>query len=70
MPTAYPALARFAAGAAFVVSVATLAAQAPLDRAAERWVAQTLAAMTVDEKVGQLLMAQVVSTYILSLIHI
>ena len=30
----------------------------------ERWVTQTLAAMTVDEKVGQLLMAQVASTYI------
>ena len=64
MPTAYPALARIAAGAALVASVATLAAQPTLDRAAERWVAQTLAAMTVDEKVGQLLMAQVASTYI------
>ncbi len=70
MPTAYPALARFAAaaslaaGAALVASVATLAAQPALDRAAERWVTQTLAAMSVDEKVGQLLMAQVASTYI------
>jgi beta-N-acetylhexosaminidase len=64
VPTAYPALARFAAGAALVASVATLAAQPALDRGAERWVTQTLAAMTVDEKVGQLLMAQVASTYI------
>jgi beta-N-acetylhexosaminidase len=64
VPTAYPALARFAAGVALVASVATLAAQPPLDRTAERWVAQTLTAMTVDEKVGQLLMAQVASTYI------
>ncbi len=64
MPTAYPALARFAAGAALVASVATLAAQPTLDRTAERWVTQTLAAMTVDEKVGQLLVAQVASTYV------
>jgi beta-N-acetylhexosaminidase len=64
VPTAYPALARFAAGAALVASVATLAAQPALDRAAERWIAQTLAAMSVDDKVGQLLMAQVASTYI------
>jgi beta-N-acetylhexosaminidase len=64
VPTAYPALARFAAGAALVASITTLAAQPPPDRGAERWVAQTLAAMTVDAKVGQLLMAQVASTYI------
>jgi len=55
---------RFVAAAALVTSVATLAAQSTVDRAAERWVSQTLAAMTVDEKIGQLLMAQVVSTYI------
>ena len=64
MPTAYPALARFAAGVALVASVATLAAEPDLDRAAERWVSLTLKALTVDEKVGQLLMAQVASTYI------
>jgi beta-N-acetylhexosaminidase len=64
VPTAYLAVARFAAAAALVASVATLAAQPTLDRTAERWVAQTLAAMTVDEKVGQLLVAQVASTYI------
>jgi beta-N-acetylhexosaminidase len=59
VPTAY----RIAAAAALATSVVTLAAQ-PLDRAAERWVARTLAAMTVEEKVGQLLMALVQSTYI------
>lgn len=64
MPTAYPALARFAAGAALVASVATVAAQPGLDRDAERWVTRTLAAMSVEDKVGQLLMAQVASTYV------
>ncbi len=30
-------------------------ALAPLDKAAEKWVAQTLKSMTLDEKIGQLL---------------
>jgi beta-N-acetylhexosaminidase len=36
----------------------------PLDRAARRWVDKTMAAMTVDEKVGQLLMPSFESTFL------
>jgi beta-N-acetylhexosaminidase len=53
---------------AVVVSVSFLAAsaagpQAPLDRAAERWVHDTLKRMTPDEKVGQLLAPAINAVY-------
>ena len=40
------------------------AAQGPLDREAERWVAQTLAKLTLDQKVGQLIAPGFDSTYL------
>ncbi|HQZ41094.1 MAG TPA: glycoside hydrolase family 3 N-terminal domain-containing protein, partial [Vicinamibacterales bacterium] len=39
-------------------------AQAPLDRGARRWVEQTLARLTLDEKVGQLIAPGFDSTYL------
>ena len=39
-------------------------ARGPLDREAERWVAQTLARLTLDEKVGQLIAPGFDSTYL------
>ena len=40
------------------------AAQGPLDREAERWVAQTLATLTLDQRVGQLIAPGFDSTYL------
>ena len=53
---------------AAVVSVSFLAAsaappRAPLDKAAERWVLETLKRMTLDEKVGQLLAPAINAVY-------
>jgi beta-N-acetylhexosaminidase len=42
-------------GVTAVAPLLSQAARAPLDKAAEKWVAQTLKAMTLDEKIGQLL---------------
>ena len=50
--------ARLAVGAAIVVLSRGLAAQPvrpPIDKGAARWVEQTLKKMTLDEKIGQLL---------------
>ncbi len=54
--------------AAVVASVGLLAAQPaapwpPLDKAAERWVRETLKRMTLDEKVGQLLAPAINAVY-------
>src|SRR5579871_177114 len=55
---------------AFVVArVAALAAAAPptpfaLDRAAERWVEQTKTSLTLDEKIGQLIVPSFESNYL------
>ncbi len=46
--------------------VALGAQSAPLDRAAERWVQQTLKRLTIDARVGQLLMPGIESTYLAS----
>jgi beta-glucosidase-like glycosyl hydrolase len=53
------------AGAALAAGVRT-AEVAPLDKAAERWVASALKSMTLDEKVGQLLVPAFESTYVSS----
>jgi beta-glucosidase-like glycosyl hydrolase len=57
--------------ASLVVVAGLVAAQkptspAPADRAAEKWVRSTLAAMTVDEEVGQLLVSSFQSNFISS----
>jgi beta-glucosidase-like glycosyl hydrolase len=44
--------------------LATPAAKTPLDREAERWVAQTLARLSIDDKVGQLIAPAFDSTYL------
>ncbi len=49
--------------AALLISSVVLRGQAPLDRDAERWVDQTLKTLTVDQMVGQLLMARLSSVY-------
>lgn len=49
---------------AFAATLTLAASQTALDRAATRWVDQTLAKMTLDEKVGQLVMPGVDSTYL------
>jgi len=54
--------ARFVVAALLIASV-VLSGQAPLDRDAERWVDQTLKTLTVDQMVGQLLMARLSSVY-------
>jgi hypothetical protein len=48
-----------------VVASVSLAAQEPrsLDRAAERWVQDTFKAMTVEEKVGQMIVSSFQSNY-------
>jgi beta-glucosidase-like glycosyl hydrolase len=46
-----------------LVLVAPPYAQAPLDRDAERWIAQTLNKMSVEEKVGQLIMPRFAAVY-------
>jgi beta-N-acetylhexosaminidase len=48
--------------ALLVVTVA--AAQAPADRDAERWVAQTLAKLSLDDRIGQLIAPAFDSTYL------
>ncbi|MDH4066822.1 MAG: hypothetical protein OEW19_20670, partial [Acidobacteriota bacterium] len=40
------------------------AAQVPLDREAQRWVTETLARLSLDEKVGQLMAPGFDSTYL------
>lgn len=56
-----------AIGAAlFAAGVAAQPATDRLDRAAERWVAATLARLTLDEKIGQLIVPSVYSTYLAS----
>jgi beta-N-acetylhexosaminidase len=53
--------------AAFVASVLLVSvtpwAQSPLDREAQRWVDQTLASLTVDQMVGQLIMPRFAAVY-------
>ncbi len=46
--------------------VSILAADAPLDRESQRWVDQTLAKLTLDQKVGQLIAPALQSTYLSS----
>jgi beta-N-acetylhexosaminidase len=53
-----------AAGALFVVGVSAASPQRPpLDRAAARWVDQTLRKLTLDEKIGQLLVPSLNATF-------
>jgi beta-N-acetylhexosaminidase len=47
-----------------IALVAQRTAPAPLDKVAERWVQQTLKSMTLDDKVGQLLVSSFESTYL------
>jgi beta-glucosidase-like glycosyl hydrolase len=47
-----------------LLALALPAAQAPLDREAERWVTQTLAKLSLDDRVGQLLAPAFDSTYL------
>lgn len=65
-----PVSARLLAAAVVVAAaLASLPAaerDAPLDRAAARWVAQTLEAMTLEQKVGQLFMPTFESSYVAS----
>lgn len=49
--------------AAAVVAGAVVTAAPPLDPAAERWVTRTLERMSLDEKVGQLIVGSVRSTF-------
>jgi beta-N-acetylhexosaminidase len=49
---------------AAVLAVSIVAAQAPLDREAQRWVDQTFAKLTLDERVGQLIAPALESTYL------
>ena len=46
------------------IPAATLDIDAPLDREAERWVTRTVAKMTLDEKIGQMLVPAFDSTYL------
>lgn len=50
-----PSLATLLIGAAFVTLVAGQSANPPLDRDAARWVDETLHSLTLDEKIGQLI---------------
>src|SRR5438270_12991181 len=55
-------LAGFLAVVASTV-IAAAPGQAPIDRAAARWVDQTLQRMTLDEKIGQLLVTSLNATF-------
>jgi beta-glucosidase-like glycosyl hydrolase len=50
--------------ASLVVLVRAQAPDARLDKAAERWVQQTLASMSLDEQIGQLVVSSFESTYL------
>jgi beta-N-acetylhexosaminidase len=54
------------AAALLVARVPGVPAASQLDRAAERWVASTLARLSLDEKIGQLIVPSVYSTYLAS----
>ena len=47
-----------------VLFLALPAAQSPLDREAERWVTQTLAKLSLDDRIGQLIAPEFDSTYL------
>ena len=63
-------LPAFLAALAFLAPLAPLALSLssakglPLDKAAARWVDKTLASLTLDEKIGQLIVSSLESTYI------
>ena len=60
----YDSGVRFIPVAAAVLAVSAVAAEAPLDREAQRWVDQTFAKLTLDERVGQLIAPALESTYL------
>jgi beta-glucosidase-like glycosyl hydrolase len=60
----YDSGVRFIPVAAAVLAVSTAAAEAPLDREAQRWVDQTFAKLSLDERVGQLIAPALESTYL------
>ena len=45
------------------IAVAAASTEPPLDRAAAQWVQQTLKKLTLDEKVGQLLVPSLTATF-------
>jgi beta-N-acetylhexosaminidase len=57
-------VSRLLALTAALLSLAVLSAEAPLDRDAERWVAQTLAKLSLDDRIGQLIAPAFDSTYL------
>src|SRR5512139_543255 len=62
-------IVRSARASALAIAMALLvlalpAAQAPLDRDAERWVSQTLAKLSLDDRIGQLIAPAFDSTYL------
>ncbi|MCL4844922.1 MAG: glycoside hydrolase family 3 protein [Acidobacteria bacterium] len=57
-------IALIAAVLAAAALISAAGHEAPLDRAAARWVQQTLKAMTLDQKVGQLFMPTFESSYL------
>jgi len=62
--THFPGRAGAAALVMAVVVLALPAARAPLDREAERWVTQTLAKLSLDDRIGQLIAPAFDSTYL------
>jgi hypothetical protein len=58
---------RFVISVALVAAVVSVAARPkapPRDAVAARWVEKTLASLTLDEKIGQLLVSSFESTYL------
>src|SRR6476620_9645989 len=58
------AVSRLIAVSVALLCLAVPAADAPLDRDAERWVTQTLAKLSLDDRIGQLLAPEFDSTYL------
>jgi beta-glucosidase-like glycosyl hydrolase len=58
------AVSRFLALPLALLCLAAPAGQAPLDREAERWVTRTLAALSLDDAIGQLIAPAFDSTYL------
>ena len=54
---------RFIAVTLIVAAITSLPAQSPLDREAQRWVEATLKKLSVDERVGQLIMPRFAGVY-------
>jgi len=57
-------VSRLIAVSVALLCLAVPAADAPLDRDAERWVTQTLAKLSLDDRIGQLLAPEFDSTYL------